>query len=91
MNERHASAIKSLVDLAYSAAALGIIAYAVRGEIRAAFTRQRAAFDKRRREVEADKLRMINGRRYLDTIRDRIIAEEHDAPDDGGPVLGMEP
>lgn len=84
---------KGIADLIYTAAVLGVVAYAVRGELRDALARKRADFDERRAAVEAETDRIHKGRDYLAAIGPRIIAEEGlvRIDDETGAYLGMEP
>lgn len=88
MNYSRVEIVKAVVDLGYTALALGLVAYALRGEIRLAIARRRDEFEVKHREIAERIERERKGREYLAVIRDAIIDEEHR---EDGPLLGMEP
>ena len=67
------------VQTAWTALVIGAFALIFRREVMAVLRKAQSDMEARRVEVAAETERIARGQAYLATIRDKIVAEEHDA------------
>lgn len=79
MNDKHVAMMRALIDIAWTATVVGIMAYAGRRELRAFVSRKRAEIDARTAAVRDAEAVLRNRLGFAQSQRERMIGEEFDA------------